>query len=145
MARLEVLDDAAVFAKDGVTPRQYADMATLRGDPSDGLPGVAGVGEKTAAQLLERYGDLTGILAAAGDPASPMAASLRVKLDAAADYLAVAPKVVEVVRDLRLPPFDAALRPLDDARAQELARLAAEHGLGTAVERAVKALDAAAQ
>jgi 5'-3' exonuclease len=143
MARLEVLDDAAVFAKYGVTPRQYADMATLRGDPSDGLPGVTGIGEKSAAQLLERYGDLAGILRAASDPASPMAASMRARLDAAADYLAVAPKVVEVVRDLRLAPFDAALAPLDDAQATTLARLTAEHGLGTAVERVTKALAAA--
>jgi 5'-3' exonuclease len=145
MARLEVLDDAGVVAKYGVTPRQYADMATLRGDPSDGLPGVAGIGDKTAAQLLERYGDLSGILAAAADPGSPMAASMRAKLDAAADYLAVAPKVVEVVRDLPLPPFDAALAPIDEVRARDLARLTQEHGLGTAVDRVVKALGAAAQ
>ena len=144
MARLEVLDEAAVVARYGVRPQQYADMATLRGDPSDGLPGVAGIGEKSAAQLLDRYGDLAGILAAAADPSSPMAATMRARLEAASAYLEVAPRVVEVVRDVALPPFDAALRPLDAGRRDALAALAAEHGLGTAVERVVKALDGAA-
>jgi 5'-3' exonuclease len=140
MARLEVLDDAGVLAKYGVHAAQYADMAALRGDPSDGLPGVAGIGEKTAAQLLERYGDLAGIRAAAADTASPMAASMRAKLDAASDYLDVAPTVVEVVRDLSIPPFDAELRPPTADQQEALARLTAEHGLGTTVERALKAL-----
>jgi len=143
MARLEVLDDAGVVAKYGVTPQQYADMATLRGDPSDGLPGVAGIGDKTAASLLERYGDLDGILAAAADPGSPMAASMRAKLAAAADYLAVAPRVVRVVRDLPLPPFDAELRPIGPDAERTLARLDAENGLGTALERVRTALAAA--
>lgn len=143
MARLEVLDDAGVVAKYGVTPRQYADMATLRGDPSDGLPGVAGIGDKTAAQLLDRYGDLDGILAAAADPDSPMAASMRAKLAAAADYLAVAPRVVQVVRDLALPPFDAELRPIGPDAERTLARLDEENGLGTALERVRTALAAA--
>ncbi len=57
-----------VREKYGVAAGQYADFATLRGDTSDGLPGVAGVGEKTAATLLGRFGDVAGILAAAGDP-----------------------------------------------------------------------------
>ena len=143
MARLEVLDDAGVVAKYGVTPQQYADMATLRGDPSDGLPGVAGIGDKTAAALLERYGDLDGILAAAADPGSPMAASMRAKLAAAADYLAVAPRVVRVVRDLALPPFDAELRPIGPDAERTLARLDEENGLGTALERVRTALAAA--
>lgn len=143
MARLEVLDDAGVVAKYGVAPRQYADMATLRGDPSDGLPGVAGIGDKTAAQLLDRYGDLDGILAAAADPDSPMAASMRAKLAAAADYLAVAPRVVQVVRDLALPPFDAELRPIGPDAERTLARLDEENGLGTALERVRTALAAA--
>ncbi len=55
-------------AKYGIDARQYADFATLRGDASDGLPGVAGVGEKTAATLLDRFGDMAGIVAAADDP-----------------------------------------------------------------------------
>ena len=73
MANLELLDGAAVEAKYAIEPRQYADFAALRGDPSDGLPGVAGVGEKTAAALLRSFSDLDGIVAAANDPTSTIA------------------------------------------------------------------------
>jgi 5'-3' exonuclease len=65
MSNLEVLTDATVVAKYRILPGQYADFATLRGDASDGLPGVAGIGEKTAATLLASHGDLAGIIAAA--------------------------------------------------------------------------------
>ena len=78
MSNLEVLTDAALVAKYGVRPEQYADFAAMRGDASDGLPGVAGVGEKTAA-LLASYGDLDGIVAAAADPASHLASGPRAR------------------------------------------------------------------
>ena len=82
-------------------------MALLRGDPSDGLPGVPGVGEKTAAKLLERYGDLAGIMAAVDDPRSGLTPAQRKRLAEARPYLAVAPKVVQVASDVALPDFDA--------------------------------------
>lgn len=107
MSHLEVLTDSALHAKYGILPRQYADFAVMRGDPSDGLPGVAGVGEKTAVALLGEWGDLDGIIAAANDDTSAMSATIRTRILAATDYLAVAPRVVEVVRDLDLPAFDA--------------------------------------
>ena len=111
MSRLEVLTDETVVGKYGVLPQQYADFAVMRGDASDGLPGVAGVGEKTAASLLQQYVDLEGIIAAARDASSPMAAGMRARFAAAGPYLEVAPTVVEVVRDLELGEFDARLRP----------------------------------
>jgi 5'-3' exonuclease len=137
MSNLEVLTDGALVAKYGVTPRQYADFAAMRGDASDGLPGVAGIGEKTAASLLAAYGDLAGIVAAASDPASPMTATQRAKFAAAADYLAVAPRVVEVVRTLELPAFDATIGIPDEEAAMAMA---AEWGLTSSMERAVSAL-----
>lgn len=144
MRNLEVLTDVVVVGKYRVLPGQYADFATLRGDSSDGLPGVAGVGEKTAASLLGEYGTLDGLLAAAADPGSGLSASVRSKLAAAADYLAVAPAVVNVVRDLELPTLEEAgaqLRPVaGDARA-ELERLATEWNLGGSVGRLLEALD----
>ena len=60
VAKLDDCDDAAVRPRYGVPADRYADFAALRGDPSDGLPGVAGVGEKTAARLIDRYGGLDG-------------------------------------------------------------------------------------
>jgi 5'-3' exonuclease len=98
----ERVDDAWMRAKYDIPATAYVDYATLRGDASDGLPGVAGIGEKTAAALLNSYGDLEGILRAASDPASKVSNAIRSKLGAAIDYLAVAPTVVSVVRDLDL-------------------------------------------
>ncbi|MBX3195890.1 MAG: 5'-3' exonuclease [Microbacteriaceae bacterium] len=137
MSKLEVLTDAALVAKYGVRPEQYADFAAMRGDASDGLPGVAGVGEKGAATLLQAHGDLNGILTAAADPASGMSAGMRAKLAAAADYLAVAPRVVRVVRDLALPPFDARIGRADRAACMALAT---RYGLTSSMERALAAL-----
>jgi 5'-3' exonuclease len=96
----EQVDEAWVRAKYGIPAAAYVDYATLRGDASDGLPGVSGIGEKTAASLLNSYGSLDGILAAASKPQSKINASIRAKLAAGIDYLAVAPTVVAVARDL---------------------------------------------
>lgn len=119
----ERVTEDVVRSKYGVQARQYADFATLRGDASDGLPGVAGVGEKTAATLLQRFDDVAGIVAAADDPGSEMAPGVRRKVRDAGDYLAVAPQVVAVVRDLDLGDFDATLprTPADHDRVVELA------------------------
>ncbi|MET3952556.1 5'-3' exonuclease [Arthrobacter sp. UYEF36] len=144
MKNLETLTDAVVVDKYRVLPGQYADYATLRGDTSDGLPGVAGIGEKTAASLLGEYGTLDGLLAAAADAGSGLSASVRSKLAAAADYLAVAPAVVNVVRGLELPTLEQAgaqLHPVvGDSRA-ELEALATEWNLGGSARRLLEALD----
>ncbi|TFD62252.1 5'-3' exonuclease [Cryobacterium suzukii] len=140
MSRLETLTDASLTAKTGVTPAQYADFAVLRGDASDGLPGVAGVGEKTAAILLASWGDLDGIVTAASDPKTVMGASVRSKILAATDYLTVAPAVVQVVRDLDLPAFDARIRLSTPDQLAVLERLSTEWGLGASMTRAREAL-----
>ncbi|MGN8551744.1 UNVERIFIED_CONTAM: 5'-3' exonuclease [Microbacterium sp. SLM126] len=140
MSNLEVVTEATVVTKYGVLPSQYADFATLRGDSSDGLPGVAGIGEKTAAGLLAAHGDLAGILAAA-ETGEGMSAGVRAKLDAGRAYLAVAPTVVEVVRDLPVPDVDARLRPLDERQRADAASLAEQWALGTAMTRIVETLD----
>ncbi|TFB94752.1 5'-3' exonuclease [Cryobacterium sp. HLT2-28] len=144
MARLEILTDVTLRAKYGVSPAQYADFAAMRGDASDGLPGVPGVGEKTAAALLASFGSLDGIVAAAADPASGMAAPVRARIAAASAYLRVAPAVVRVVRDLDLPDFDARIRVGPGERAAELDRLAVEWGLGSSLTRARDTLAALA-
>jgi 5'-3' exonuclease len=123
----EQVDEAWVRAKYGIAASAYVDYAIMRGDASDGLPGVAGIGDKTAAGLLNSYGSLEGILAAASDPHTKISASVRSKLGAAIDYLAVAPAVVAVVRDLDLDVgWDDLLlpqAPRDSARFTELAEL----------------------
>lgn len=144
MKNLEVLTDAVVVAKYRVLPEQYADFATLRGDTSDGLPGVAGIGEKTAAGLLAEHGSLDALRAAAEDPTGSVSASVRVKLEAAAPYLDVAPTVVRVVRDLELPTPEEAgalLRPVRGEERAALEQLASEWNLGGSVGRLITALD----
>ena len=143
MSRLEIVTGAVVESKHGVRPEQYVDFSVMRGDASDGLPGVPGIGEKTAASLLAEHGNLAGILAAAA-AGTGMSATMRARLAGAADYLAVAPTVVEVVRDLALGEFDDAIKaPTTTARA-ELERLRESYGLGATVTRAIAALEKAA-
>ncbi|WP_270352568.1 5'-3' exonuclease [Microbacterium testaceum] len=136
MSNLEIVDDAAVVAKYGVHAAQYADFAALRGDPSDGLPGVAGIGEKSAASLLAAGGTLDGIrdAVAAGTLGTP---SQRSKILAAADYLDVAPTVVRVARDLDLEAVDDRLSPVDRDAAEALAET---WNLGSSMTRALAAL-----
>jgi 5'-3' exonuclease len=128
-----------VREKYAVEARQYADFATLRGDTSDGLPGVKGVGEKTAATLLQRFDDLDGIIAAAADPSADMAPGVRAKVTASTDYLAVAPEVVAVRRTLDVPRTGFAL-PAEPADPARLAALAAERNLEGPVERLLAVL-----
>lgn len=138
MSNLELVDDAAVFSKYGVHADQYADFAVLRGDPSDGLPGVSGIGEKSAAALLSACGDLDGIRSGVLDGTAGTPAQ-RAKIAAAADYLEVAPTVVRVARELDLAPFDDRLGPVDRDAAEELAERA---NLGSSMTRALAALPA---
>jgi 5'-3' exonuclease len=135
----ERVTNAVMREKYGIDGRQYADFAALRGDPSDGLPGVPGVGEKTAATLLSRFGDMAGLLAAVEDPASDLAPGPRRKLRDAEAYLAVAPRVVAVARDLDLGEPDLTL-PRTPKDADELVVLAERWGLNSPVARLVDTL-----
>lgn len=120
----------------------YAELALLRGDPSDGLPGVPGVGQKTAATMLSRYGSLEAILAAAANPASDLPKSFRARLHNAADYIEAAAPVVRVARDA---PVDLATAndqlPLHAAHPNRVAELAERYGVTSSVSRLQKALD----
>jgi 5'-3' exonuclease len=120
----------------------YAELALLRGDPSDGLPGVPGIGEKTAATLLAQHGSLEGILTAAADRASTMPAAQRKKLLAATDYIAVAEPVVRVAVDapVSLSTESDAL-PLSAREPRKVAELAGQYGVTSSIARLQKALD----
>jgi len=130
---LEV-DEAEVGRRYGIPGRAYGDFALLRGDPSDGLPGVPGIGEKTAATLVSRYGTLDALLAA-----TDLAPALARRLEAARDYLAAARRVVLPVADVPLPRLDLGL-PARPAHPRTLARLVAEHTLAGPVGRLQRAL-----
>jgi 5'-3' exonuclease len=142
LAKMEVLGPAEVLAKYGIAPAHYPDFAVLRGDPSDGLPGVAGVGEKTAATLVRRFGAIEDIIVAAdsGDDGFPAGAAGRVR--AARDYLAVAPAAVRGRTDAPVAEVDDALR-LEPADPAGLARLVEQLGIGSSVERVQRSVAAA--
>lgn len=142
VARHELVDDEWLLTRYAIRGSQYADFATLRGDSSDGLPGVRGIGEKTAASLLNRYGDLDGLLAAASDSASGLPLRQRLQLGEAGDYLARARQVV-VTAEVELPQLDAELRPgrADLVRCRELAD---RHRVGGPMGRLLRALGEAA-
>jgi len=141
VGRHERVTEGVVREKYGVAASQYADFATLRGDSSDGLPGVAGVGDKTAATLLDRFGNVAGIVAAAADPDADLAPGPRRRIKDALDYLAVAPRVVAVVRDIDLGAPDLTL-PLTPVDPDGVARLADQWGLNSPAGRLVEALTA---
>ncbi|MGW1738474.1 5'-3' exonuclease [Nocardia sp. NPDC001965] len=144
LAKAELFGPAEVAAKYGVPQENagpaYADMATLRGDSSDGLPGAAGIGEKTAATLISRFGSLEALRAAVDDPGADLAQGVRAKLRAAAGYLDAAAPVVRVVRDadviLSRPDI---LHPIP-ADADALQELARAYNAESPVARLVKAL-----
>ena len=120
----------------------YAELALLRGDPSDGLPGVPGVGEKTAATMLTQYGSLADILEAAHDPKSRLSKAFRAKLLAATDYIEVAGPVVAVARDSPVEMSTASdTLPLAAAEPARVAELAKAYGVGSSIGRLQKALD----
>src|SRR5881392_1137856 len=138
VTKLLVVDEAEIRRRYGIPGRAYGDFALLRGDPSDGLPGVPGIGEKTAAALIARHGSLAAVLASRSLP--PAVAR---RIEAARDYLAAARRVVPPVADVPLPPLSLAL-PTAPAKPRVARRLAAEHRLDAAVARVEAALAAAA-
>lgn len=143
LAKAELFDPALVAERYGVPAERagaaYAELAALRGDPSDGLPGVKGVGEKTAASLLQQYGSLEAVRAAALDESTSLAKGMRVKLAAAADYLDAALPVVRVATDADVDLSRSDVLPAAPADPEQLTALAQRWGL----ERPVSALVAA--
>jgi 5'-3' exonuclease len=130
-AGLSVVTEAEVTRRYGVPGRSYADFAMLRGDPSDGLPGLKGVGAVAAADLVRRHGGVAGVLADAR------------LTDSQREYLAAAMRVVPPVPDLpiELPPGRRDAYPVDGER---LTALTERLGLGSATERLLAALAALA-
>jgi 5'-3' exonuclease len=131
---LSIVDEAEVTRRYDIPGRAYQDFALLRGDPSDGLPGARGIGEKTASKLMREHGSLDAVLRS-----TELAPAVARKIDASREYLEAARRVIPPVRDIPLPPPDLAL-PAPTHQATRVARIAAEHELTNATERVQAAL-----
>jgi 5'-3' exonuclease len=127
IGRLLVVDEAEVERRYGIPGRSYGDFAVLRGDPSDGLPGVTGVGEKTAAQLVRRFKDLDGIVASG-------------KLGEAANAYIQRARRVGVPVSVAPVPTPKGTRPATARDPAALAKLDKTYGIGSVTERLLRAL-----
>ncbi len=127
------VDEAEIRSRYGIDGRRYADFAVLRGDPSDGLPGVPGIGEKTAALLISKHGSLEGVLKAAeGAKSGPL-----YKVAVAADYVKRADQVVRMSADCRIGEPDLSLgRP----PSRQLRAMAKKYRLDGAIDRLLEAI-----
>ncbi|MDQ1731335.1 MAG: hypothetical protein QOK10_1494 [Pseudonocardiales bacterium] len=141
VAKLEELTPQAVVEKYGIPSELYPDFAVLRGDPSDGLPGVPGIGEKTAAIAVTKFGSVEKILDVARSADNAMSPTIRTRVLAAADYLAVAADVVRGQRDLQIAELSCAI-PAVPADAEMLEALAERFGLASSIGRLRTALAA---
>jgi len=137
VTELALVDQAWVHAKYGIPGDRYLDYAILRGDPSDGLPGVRGIGEKTASQLLAKYGSLDAILAA-----KDLSGSIRSKLNSAKDYLVAARRVVAPVLDCAIEITGDGTIPKAPPEPMHVAALAQRYGVEASTRRVVEALKA---
>lgn len=148
LAKAELFDPALVSERYGVPLHRageaYAELALLRGDASDGLPGVKGIGEKTASTLMLNYESVAALRAAALDPSSDMAKGIRAKLANASDYLDAALPVVRVVTDADVVLSKSDEIPAEPDDLDALNTLAETLGIENAVNRLVSAMAATA-
>ncbi len=137
VSELLEFDEATVLDKYGVPADRYVEFAILRGDPSDGLPGVKGIGEKTARDLVQRFASIDAVLEAAGADDPSIKPAVRANLLASVDYVDAMRRLVPVNPD---PPLSLWAGDRDDA---ELHRIADEVAIRGPVQRLIAALDSA--
>jgi 5'-3' exonuclease len=142
IGKMAAMGPREVEAKYGVPAAHYADFAILRGDPSDGLPGVAGIGEKSAAALVARFGAVEDIVAAAESGSGGFPSGAANKVLAARDYLRVAPDAVRGRTDAKIPKLDDAL-PGEPADPERLVELCEELGIDSSMNRLLVAIRSA--
>jgi 5'-3' exonuclease len=130
VSELAEFDEGAVLAKYGVPAQRYVDFAILRGDPSDGLPGVPGVGEKTARKLVDTYPTLDALM----DDAAALPRRLSEQVSTAREYVTAMRDVVPVRPDVRV---EVRIGPRDDSLLEVLGET---RRLGGPIRRLTEAL-----
>ena len=136
----DLVDIAYVEKKYAIPGDRYALFAMFRGDPSDGLPGVKGIGEKGAAVIANAFANVDDALAGAHAGHESLAPALAKKIIAGADYLKIAPTVVQVARNAPLPTVDLSM-PKAPADLSAIYQFKERYGLGASVDRLISALD----
>lgn len=135
----DLVDIKWVAEKYGIPGDRYALFAMFRGDPSDGLPGVRGIGEKGAALIANNFSSVDETLAAAHAEHEVLSKSLAKKIIDGTDYLKIAPTLVNCARDVAIPQMEITM-PQKPADLSEIYRIKDEYGLGASVDRLISAL-----
>jgi len=118
ISEIDHMDPAAVEERYGITPSQYLDFVALKGDTSDNIPGVPGIGDKTAAKLVNEFGSVEELLA----HTERLKGKQKENIEAAADRLALNKQLARIVTDLELDvqPEDCVMGPSDPEQIRSL-------------------------
>ena len=135
----DLVDVKYVSDKYAIPGDRYDLFAMFRGDPSDGLPGVKGIGEKGAAVIANNFATVEEALAAAHEAHVSLPPALAKKIIAGSDYLSIAPKLVRVARDAPLPKVDLSM-PKAPTDLSKLYQMKDQYGLGASIDRLIAAL-----
>ena len=135
----DLVDISWVANRYGIPGDRYALFAMFRGDPSDGLPGVKGIGEKGAALIANNFASVDDALAGAKAGHEVLRASLAKKIIEGADYLKIAPTLVNCARDVAIPSMTITM-PTKPKDLSAIYAIKDEYGLGASVDRLISAL-----
>ena len=130
----ELVDRDWIAKKYEIPGDRYGLFAMIRGDASDGLPGIRGIGEKGAALIANQFADMSDVISAAQSGDAKLPANLAKKFLADIGYAKIATELVSCARDIRLPEVDLQL-PKSPRDSKELERITKEYGLGTSLGR----------
>ena len=139
LSQHDLVDTAWVARKYSIPGDRYALFAMFRGDPSDGLPGVRGIGEKGAALIANHFADVDQALQGAHEAHEALSPALAKKIIAGADYLKIAPTLVHCAKDVALPSLDIAM-PKAPSDLSKIYEIKERYGLGASVDRLIAAL-----
>ena len=139
IANHDLVDLKWIEQKYEIPGDRYGLFAMIRGDASDGLPGIKGIGEKGAASIAKQFTNLDDVMKAATNDDERLTTNIRKKLLESAEYAKIAPKLVGCATDVSIPEMkiDLPNKPLDTQKIQEIKE---EFGLGTSVDRIMNAL-----
>ena len=139
IANHDLIDLKWIEQKYEIPGDRYGLFAMIRGDASDGLPGIKGIGEKGAASIAKQFTNLDEVMKAATNDDERLTTNIRKKLLESAEYAKIAPKLVGCATDVSIPKMkiDLPIRPLDSKKIQDMKE---EFGLGTSVDRIMNAL-----